>query len=328
VNLRNIDLNLLVIFDALMTEKTITRTARVLGVTPSAVSHALQRLRQTFDDPLFERGPGTMTPTRRAQELLPFVRNALLSLHQGIALYREFVPATSRRSFRIRQSDFLSDCLLPRLCARVRAEAPSVTLVVDQLPADDEDTPGPGDIELRVGARIASGVGLKRKRLWRDPFAVAMRPGHPAATGALTLEQFMELTFLDVASAILDRRSLDEVLRSRGLVRRTAVTIPTLSGVVAIVAHTDLCAVLPRRWVSLYSAPSELATALLPVDGIEYAIDMIWRVNDERDAGHRWLRRLIEEEFDVLYSPPAAQHQQRRLGHPPSRLDVVPPLAA
>ena len=123
MNLRNIDLNLLVIFDALMTEKTITRAARVMGVTPSAVSHALQRLRKTFDDPLFERGPGTMAPTRRAQELLPFVRNALLSLHQGMALYREFVPATSRRSFRIRQSDFLSDCLLPRLCARVRAEA-------------------------------------------------------------------------------------------------------------------------------------------------------------------------------------------------------------
>jgi DNA-binding transcriptional LysR family regulator len=324
LNLRNIDLNLLVIFDALMAEKNITRAARVMGVTPSAISHALQRLRQTFDDPLFERQPGAMAPTRRAQELQPFVRSALQSLHQGLALYREFVPATSQRSFRILQSDFLSACLLPRLCARVRAEAPGVTLVVDQLPADEEDTHGPGDIELRVGARIASSAGRKRKRLWRDPFAVAMRQGHPAATGPLTLEHFMQLTFLDVASAVLDRRSLDEVLRNKGLVRRTAVTIPTLSGAVAIVAHTDLCVVLPRRWVSLYSAPSELATALLPVDGIEYAVDMIWQTLSEKDAGHRWLRRLIEEEFDVLYSPPAMQ----QLGHLPSRLDIVPPLAA
>ena len=90
----------------------------------------------------------------------------------------------------------------------------------------------------------------------------------------------------------------------------------------------SLCAVLPQRWVALYSAPSELATMLLPppLEGIEYAVDMIWHASEERNAAHRWLRRVIVEEFDVLYAPPALQ--KRRVGHPPSRLDEVPPLAA
>lgn len=328
MNLRNIDLNLLVIFEVMMAERNITRAARTMGVTPSAISHALQRLRQTFDDPLFDRRPEGMVPTHRAQELLPFVGEALRSLRQGLALYREFDPATSQRTFNIRQSDFLSDSLLPRLCARVRTEAPGVTLIVDQLPADDDIGFGPGDIQLRVGGSVSGDVGRKSKRLWQDPFAVAMRPGHPAAAGALTLEQFARLDFIDVSSALLDQRSLDEALRRKGLIRRAPVTIPTLAGVVAIVAHTDLCAILPRRWVSLHSAASELVTVLLPVEGVDYAIDMVWHVRDEKDTGHRWLRRLIEEEFDVLYSPPTSQQQQRRVGHSASRLDILPPMAA
>lgn len=327
MNLRSIDLNLLVIFDALMAEKGITRAAKTIGMTPSAVSHALNRLRQTFGDPLFSRTPTGMAPTRRALELIPFVRAALHSLQHGIALRHKFDPETSQRTFNLRQSDFMSDCLLPRLCARVRAEAPGVTLIVGQLPDDDEDPYAPGDIQLRVGARL-HGPEYSRKRIWRDPFAVAMRSDHPARMGKLTLDRFLELPFLDVSSALVDRRSLDEVLRSRGATRRTAVTIPTLAGVVAVLAHTDLCAVLPQRWVALYSAPSELTTVLLPMplQDIEYAVDMIWHVSDEKNAGHRWLRRLIVEEFDVLYAPPALQ--KRRVGHPPSRLDEVPPLAA
>jgi DNA-binding transcriptional LysR family regulator len=327
MNLRSIDLNLLVIFDALMAEKGISRAAKAIGMTPSAVSHALNRLRQTFGDPLFDRTPTGMAPTRRALELIPFVRAALHSLQHGIALQHEFDPETSQRTFNLRQSDFMSDCLLPRLCARVRVEAPGVTLIVDQLPGADEDPYAAGDIQLRVGTRL-HGPEYRRKRIWRDPFAVAMRSDHPAKTGKLTLDRFLELPFLDVSSAIVDRRSLDEVLISRGARRRTAVTIPTLAGVVAVLAHTDLCAVLPQRWVTLYSAPSELTTVLLPIplQDIEYAVDMIWHISNEKNAGHRWLRRLIVEEFDVLYAPPSLQ--KRRVGHPPSRLDEVPPLAA
>jgi DNA-binding transcriptional LysR family regulator len=326
MNLRGFDLNLLVIFDTLVAERNITRAAKAIGMTPSAVSHALQRLRQTFNDPLFERSPMGMVPTRRAQELTPFVRTALHSIRHGIALHRDFDAATSQRTFSIRLSHFMSECLLPRLCARVRAEAPGVTLVIGQLPDDDENAYGPGDLQIRVGAR-ARGPDYKRERIWHDPFMVAMRRGHPAHGQEFSLDSFLELTFLDIASALIDRRTLDEVLKSRGLARRIAVTIPTLAGVVSILHHTELCAVLPQRWVTLYSAPNDLTVAPLPIGGIEYAVDMVWHAREEKDAGHRWLRRLIAQEFDVLYAPPAGR-QKRGVYHPPSRLDVVPPLAA
>jgi DNA-binding transcriptional LysR family regulator len=324
VNLRSIDLNLLVIFDALMTENSITRAARTIGMTPSAVSHALQRLRQTFGDPLFERTQTGMRPTRRARELVGFVRAALHNLQHGISQQLEFDPATSSRSFSIRQSPFMSDCLMPRLCARVRAEAPGVRLIVGQLP-EDEDAYEAGDLQIRVAARM-HGRDFRRQRIWRDSFVLAMRNDHPAAARKLTQEEFLELPFLDVATAIIDRRTLDEVLRSKGLARRTMVTIPTLAGVIAVLEHTDLCAILPRRWVMLYSAPNALATVPLPLDGIEYAVDMVWHSSDERDLGHRWLRRLIAQEFEVLFAP--EKRGKRRVHYPPSRLDISPPLAA
>jgi DNA-binding transcriptional LysR family regulator len=325
MNLRSIDLNLLVIFDALMIEKSITRAARTVGMTPSALSHALGRLRQTFNDPLVERTPRGMVPTPRAEALIPFVRAALQSLQRGIAHQLEFDPATSERSFNLRLSDFLSDCLLPRLCARVRAEAPGVTLTIGSLPDDAEKPYAAGDLQLRSAARVR-GPEYRRQRLWRDPFVLAMRHGHPAADKKLTLAQFLELPYLDVSSATIDRHRLDEVLADKGLERRIVVTIPSLAGVVSILQHTDLCAILPKRWVELYSAPRGLATAALPLPGIEYAVDMVWHRRDDRDAGHRWLRTLIVQEFEALYAATVPERKKHWIWHRPSKLDVVPPL--
>ena len=323
MNLRSIDLNLLVIFDALMAEKSITRAAKTIGMTPSAVSHALQRLRQTFGDPLFERTQTGMRPTRRARGLVGFVRAALHNLQHGISQQLEFDPATSSRSFSIRQSAFMSDCLMPRLCARVRAEAPGVRLIVGQI-SEDEEAHEAGDLHIRVAARL-HGPDFRRQRIWRDSFVLAARHGHPAAAKKLTQNELLKLPFLDVASAIIDRRTLDDVLRAKGLARRTMVTIPTLAGVIAVLEHTDLCAILPRRWVMLYSAPNVLAMAPLPFDGIEYTVDMVWHASDEKDLGHHWLRRLIAQEFEVLYAPD--QRGKRSIYYPPSRLDISPPLA-
>jgi DNA-binding transcriptional LysR family regulator len=121
MRLRSIDLNLLVIFDALMAEKSLSEAARKVGMTPSAASHALQRLRTTFNDPLIERTARGMVPTRRAQDLIKSVREGLQQLKHGIDNQLDFEPATAARAFNIRLSDFMMDCLLPRLCARVRA---------------------------------------------------------------------------------------------------------------------------------------------------------------------------------------------------------------
>ena len=126
MNLRNIDLNLLVIFDALMAERNITRAARKVGITPSAMSHALRRLRDTFSDELLHRTAGGMVPTQRATEFWVSVRAALQHVQRAIDQQLEFDPSISERSFTVRISDYLVQCAVPRLCARVRAEAPAM----------------------------------------------------------------------------------------------------------------------------------------------------------------------------------------------------------
>jgi DNA-binding transcriptional LysR family regulator len=294
-NLRNIDLNLLVLFDALMAERSISAGARRVGMTPSAASHALQRLRTTFHDPLITRTSQGMEPTRRAKDLAKYVREAMHQLRQGIRNQLDFDPATAERTFNIRISDFMINCLLPRLCARVRAEAPGVTLVVEHLPKNGEAYE-PGDIQLRVAAQPRS-PQYKTERIWCDPFVIAMRRDHPAAQAPISLDRFLELPYLDISSVMIDTRTLDDVLGSKGLERRASATIPSLAAVIPILEHSDLCAILPRRWISLYSAPSVLATAPLPplLNDIEYAVDLVWHNEDERDGGHQWLRSVIAQ---------------------------------
>lgn len=320
MNLRGIDLNLLVIFEAVMAEKSIAGAARSVGMSPSALSHALSRLRQTFNDPLIERKPRGMVPTQRALDLIEPVRAALQQLRRGIVDQLAFEPATSQRTFRLCISDFLSGCLLPRLCARIQAEAPLVTLVAEHLPTEGKDSYEPGDIQLRVDAHV-SGPLHRTERIWRDKFVVAMRRAHPMAKTKPNLLRLLEVPYLEVSSAIVDRRALDDVLDSKGLARRTRVTIPNLAGVMPILAHTDLWTVLPQKWVALYAGTHDIATAPLPVGGVEYAVDMIWHRDDGRDRGHRWLRNRVKEEFAALFTP---VHGQLRTIKGADRLDVVP----
>lgn len=316
MNLRAIDLNLLVIFDALMTERSITAAARRVGISTSAMSHALHRLRDTFNDPLFERTLEGMQPTQRALDLDRPVRTALLELQHGLAQQLEFDPGTSDRTFNIRISDFLIGCLLPRLCARVRADAPGVTLSVEYFSRDAVHRPG--DIHLRI-TTDERGPEYRQERIWSDVFVVAMRCDHPAAGLPLTLERYSSLPHLRVLSVNVDGCPLDDLLDSKGLVRRAALTISSLAGVIPILQHTDLCTVLPQQWVNLYKGLGELATRPLPVEEVEYTVDMIWHRRDDRESGHRWLRGLITEEFAILYATARGSD-----GVAPHRLDIFP----
>ena len=315
MNLRSIDLNLLVFFDALITERSITGAARKVGISPSAMSHALSRLRQTFGDEILERTGRGMVPTRRALNLWESLSDALQQVQRSVEQQLEFDPRVSERSFTLRVSDYHTQCVLPRLCVRTRAEAPNVTLLVRELTEDRPGTDNPGDIQLRVGASDW-GAQYRQQRLWRSPFVVAMRPGHPAAGRAMTLDLYLSLPHIAVTSVAA--RLVDAWLTRQGLSRRIALTLPNLAGLAAIVQNSDLCAVLPESWVRLYSAPDSLATAALPID-VDYTIDLMWRALDERDGGHRWLRQLIVDEVALVTG--AADWAG---ASPPDRLDRVP----
>jgi len=315
MNLRSIDLNLLVFFDALISARSITGAAHRVGISPSAMSHALSRLRQTFNDELLERTGRGMVPTQRALDLWGSLSGALQQVQRSIEQQLEFDPQVSERSFTLRVSDYHTQCVLPRLCVRIRAEAPNVTLLVRELTEDRPGTDNPGDIQLRVCAGDW-GAQYRQQRLWRSPFVVAMRPSHPAAGRDMTLDLYLSLPHVAVTG--VGARLVDAWLARQGLSRRIALTLPNLAGLVAIVQNSDLCAVLPESWVRLYSAPDGLGTAALPFD-VDYTIDLLWRALDERDGGHRWLRQLIVDEVALVTG--AADWAG---ASPPDRLDRVP----
>jgi DNA-binding transcriptional LysR family regulator len=302
VNLRSLDLNLLVILDALIEERSITGAARKVGISQSAMSHALRRLRETFKDELVRRTSTGLVPTARALHLASSMRLVLNDIGSGLNEHFQFDPKTSRRTFHVQMSDYAVGCLLPRMCARVMAEAPGVKLVIhhpDQINPFALDAVT--DLQLLVCASSRPPPGYKVEHLKRSPFMVVMRRDHPVANAKMTLKLFLGLPFVRTDTGVSGRWVLDDELARRGLSRNIVLNIPSLTGIVPILKHTDLCAILPKAWALLYSQPGDLAMSRLPMAGFDYTVDLITGSRYERDPGHRWLRQIVREETHALY---------------------------
>jgi DNA-binding transcriptional LysR family regulator len=246
---------------------------------------------------LLERTFRGMVPTRRGIELWTPVHVTLQQLQRAVEQQLEFDPRTSERSFTVRVPDYLIQCAVPRFCARVRADAPNTTLVVDYLQGDEPGFDNPGDVQLRVCADNW-GPDYRQQRVLLNRFLVAMRPDHPAAGKEMTRDLYLSLEHLTTSS--VGARMIDDRLTRQGLSRRIALTIPSLAAVIPILENSDLCTLLPEQWIKHYCEPGRLATATPPIADSEFTLDMIWRRQDEGDAGQRWLRQLIVEEMILL----------------------------
>ena len=311
MNLRCIDLNLLVVFDALIATRSITRAARKVGVSQSAMSHALRRLRQTFDDEILRRTPRGMVPTQRALQLLEPIRLSLFGIERAIDQQLTFDPKTSQRIFNLQVSDYMMGCLVPRICARVRAEAPKLSMVIHHPPADHGQLPDEAmDIELMAGASAAQRLpGRKHERLLRDRFLIAMRRGHPALSRPITREVFLGLPHLIVSNSVIGSTVLEETLHKLGWSGQPALRLPSVSGVIPIIRHSDLCAVLPGAWLKLYAPSQSISVRALPFPDIDFIVEQRWHARNDRDPGLRWLRQLIRAEFEALHTPSGGRLQ-------------------
>jgi DNA-binding transcriptional LysR family regulator len=297
MTLRRIDLNLLVIFEAILSERSITRAAKKVGLSQSAMSHALRRLRQTFNDDLVRRKSNVMVPTQRALQLAEPVRNALQQIKHVVDDQLNFVGKTSKRVFNIQVSEFLVAWVLPVLYARVRLEAPHIRLAVGY-----PSTAGgmDWDVQLSVSGNVDTMRGCRRERLFQEPYLTVLRRDHPAAGREMTLELLMELQHLEISSASIGSTRLDHTLAQLDRPRRTVLKLPNMSGVLPIVRQSDLCVIVPRPWLNMHGPLTEFATSPLPVPDIEFTVDLFIHESRERDPGLRWLCGLIREEFGAL----------------------------
>lgn len=316
MNLRSIDLNLLLVFEALMAERSVTRAAEKVGVSQSAMSHGLRRLRATFNDDLVKRTPRGLVPTRRALSLVDPIRTALRQIQCALGEQLDFDPKTSERLFKIQFSYYMTGRVLPRLCERVRAEAPGVKLVVDYLPAGSGlDLDDPGNIQIRVSTGVSSSPDYNQEPLFDDRFVVIMRADHPAAQKKMTPELFGSLSYVKTSLPPSGSEHVDAFLSTRGLSRRIAMEIPSPFWLVPVVQRTDVCAVVPERWVEPRSAGADIAVVPLPTAEDRFTVEQFWHVRNDRDPGHRWLRQVIaavcRDDAYTAFGPSSRRSQGR-----------------
>jgi DNA-binding transcriptional LysR family regulator len=286
---RSIDLNLLVVFDAVMRERSVTRAGRVIGLSQPAMSHALNRLRHMLGDELFVRTPDGMAPTPRAEQLAEPVRNALSEVQLALEPLA-FNPQASDRNFTLGLNNFAAVVIAPPLVAATCGDAPGVRL--DMRPSGALDIPAcldRGDIDLAIGGLESPGERFASELLLEDPFVLVMRRGHPASGRELSAEMLAGLPYLHISSSGEDTAFLDRWLAARGFARRVIVSSPYLSAR-TILAESDLVAVFSRRVAQAFARNHPLALYEPAFDSPLVRTTMLWHRRQDGHPAHRWLR--------------------------------------
>ncbi len=297
--LAGVDLNLVLALDALLAERHVTRAANRLGLSQSAASHALARLRELLGDPLLVRGPrGVMEPTPRALTLAPRVHRALGEVAAALRRPEPFAPASARRTFQIAAGDYAELVLLPALAARIAAVAPGIDLFVRAVPDDIPGAIARGDVDLVLAPTRpsdVSGPGTYQRLLFEERFVCAVRRGHPAATRRLTLERYCALDHLLIAPRGTLGSFVDDALAPLGRQRRVAVAVPHFLIVPHVVASTDLIVTLASRVATAFADSHKLAILKPPPELalVGFSMHQIWHERAHGDDAQKWLREQI-----------------------------------
>jgi DNA-binding transcriptional LysR family regulator len=294
-DLAGIDLNLVVALDALLAERHVTRAAARLGLTQSAASHALARLRDLLDDPLLVRGPaGAMMPTALAIRLAPQLRKILDEL-AGVLRGEEFDPATARRTFHLGGSDYSELVLLPRLSSRIAKLAPNVDVWTHVYAdrGDDELVNGKLDAVLGPTRAHTRATGMFEKVAFEESFTCVMRAKHPLAKSKLTLARYCETPHLMVAPGGTPGSFVDDALAAVGRTRRVAIAVPHFLVVPYVIEATDLVATLATRIAVLFAKTLDLVLLPPPVEIPKFKIALVWHERNHHDAAQRWFRDQI-----------------------------------
>jgi DNA-binding transcriptional LysR family regulator len=286
------DLNLLIVFDAVMQERSVTRAGNRIGLSQPAMSHALNRLRHMLKDELFVRTPEGMVPTPRAEMLAQPLRSALSEMQLALEP-TAFVPAASDRRFALDVNNYAAVVLAPPLVAAVSAAAPAVRL--DLRPSgtlDIVDRLDRGDIDLTLGSMDSPGERFAAAPLLEDPFVTVMRRGHPASRGKLSAAAFAALPHLEISSSHEDTGFIDRWLADSGLERRIVLRAPYLSAA-PILVQSDLVATLSRRIAEEFVRNHPLQLRKPPYESPLVRTVMLWHRRLDRHPAHRWLRDVI-----------------------------------
>jgi len=295
-----IDLNLLTVFDAVMTERHVTHAAERLHMTQPAVSNALRRLREQLGDELFVKVPAGVRPTAKAEAIWPVIREALARINDTIAP-ADFVPSTFVGTATMALTDYAAWLLLPRLAAAVEAEAPGLNLrMMPKIQVHSSAAIESGEIDLALGVFGTAEPGLHVETVLEEPYVCIMRRGHPLSRGRLTAKKLTEATHLLVTPSGEATGLVDRVLAEEGLTRRVGLTVNQFLLAPRIIAESNMVAILVERAVALSGAAERLHVAPVPLPLPSVRIQMLWHRRTARDPAHTWLRTRVAELFREL----------------------------
>ena len=290
LQLARVDANLLVALDALLVERSVTRAAERLGLSQSAMSHKLRRLRDLLDDELLIPTRGGMVPTQRAEGLAPTLRRAVQALQKALHDEPRFDPGTATFEHRVMSSDYAELVAMPHVVEMSRQHAPNISITLLPPPQDPAAALARGDAHLFVGKPI-DGPGLRRRILYDEHMVSAVRSGNERVGEILDLETWLALDHVRFSRHGSDTL-LDDLLARRGLERRVLVTTPHLVGGPLIAARTDLVFTglsAPIRAMAEL-VPLRVFPAPIKLEGDRLGVVMTWHERFDRDPAARWLR--------------------------------------
>lgn len=287
------DLNLLVTLDVLLAEGSVARAARRLRLSPSAMSRALARLRETTGDPLLVRAGRGLVPTPRAIELRERVGQLVQEGHAVLRPVEKLDPAQLVRTFTLRTSDGFVENFGPALVARIEAEAPGVRLFFMQKSDKDSRPLRDGAVDLETGVvDSTTAPELRVQALIRDRFVGVVRLGHPLSQAAISPASYAAGRHIHVSRQGLDRGPIDEALKLLGLERKVVTIVGGFSNALALARASDLIASVPERHTGNLRAG--MHSFPLPVATPEITVSLLWHPRLDADPAHRWLRGHVK----------------------------------
>jgi DNA-binding transcriptional LysR family regulator len=304
MNIERVDLNLLVYLDVLLREKNVTRAAEHLGITQPAMSNILKRLRLTFEDPLLIRSSEGMTPTERARDLQPQVREALGNLNQIFESPEDFRPRSSARVFRIMAADYAEATLIPALAKAMRTESPNV--VLDFLTPSDVSYRDmeQGKVDMAINRFTEIPQSFHQVTVWKDTFSCLVHRDSPMADN-FNLKTYLEAQHIWVSKTGMgvgfgmnpDQSGglgwIDQALGRLGKKRKIAIFTRHYQMPALLAENADLVATLPTRVARLQADNAKLVIRDTPFHIPEFELKMAWSPLLHHNAAHRWMRQLI-----------------------------------
>lgn len=298
MELHDIDMNLLVVFNQLLVDRKVSAAAEHLGVSQPAVSNSLAKLRKLFGDELFLRTPRGMEPTPFADQLAESVSYALAMIHSGLNQRTAFEPQSATRAFTMGMTDVGEIYFLPALMERLRQAAPGVTVsTVRNTAVNLQDDMASGKVDLAIGLLPQLKAGFFQRRLFTQGYVCLLRRGHALDKKRITLAEYTAAEHLLVVSAGTGHGKVDELLQRSGITRRVRLTVPHYVSVGHILQGSDLVATVPQRLAERLVDPFGLVQLPHPARLPAVAINAFWHAKVHRAPDNRWLRALVFELF-------------------------------